>query len=175
MALSELSCLRQSWPTALFVFMSRYQHDPERMRKEVKEWCGCTQSGNCTHCGKYIQRNLDKHIALFHVELAQLWRCPVTWCTVWKGMAQDSVDHLRKTISQAVKAANLPRYFTPGTVTRSLWSEMTKPVISGVAIDTQSYWDPIVSPLSDHQLCEDSCGLPRNVYATVAWLSRGDG
>ena len=102
-ALSELDCLRQSWPKPLFVFMSRYQHDLERMR-----------------------------IALFHMELAHLWRCPVTWCTVWKGTAQDCVDHLRKTheISQTVKAANLARYFPPWTVTRSQWSEMTRPAIS---------------------------------------------
>ena len=80
----------------LFVFMSRSQHDLERMRKECKERFGCTQSGNYSHCEKYILQNLGKHIALFHMELAQLWRCPVTWSTVWKGMAQDCVDHLRK-------------------------------------------------------------------------------
>ena len=34
---------------------------------------------------KYIQRDLGKHIAFYHIELAQLWRCPVMWCTVWKG------------------------------------------------------------------------------------------
>ena len=34
-ALSELNCLRQSWPKPLFVFMSKYQHDLQRMRKEV--------------------------------------------------------------------------------------------------------------------------------------------
>ena len=28
-ALSELDCLRQGWPTPLFVFMSRYQYDLE--------------------------------------------------------------------------------------------------------------------------------------------------
>ena len=119
-ALSELNCLRQGWPKPLFVFMSSYQHDRERMRRECKERFGCTQSGNCTHCGKFIQMNLCKHIALFHMELAQLWRYPVTWCTVWKGTAQDCVDHLRKThkISQSVKAANLARYFPPWTVTR---------------------------------------------------------
>ena len=77
-ALSELDCLRQSWPQPLFVF--RYQHDLERMRRECKERFGCAQSGNCTHCGKHIQSNLGKHIALFHIELAQMWRCPVTWC-----------------------------------------------------------------------------------------------
>ena len=76
--------------------MSRYQHDLEHMRRECKERFGCTQSGNCTHCGKHIQTNLGKHIPLFHIELAQLWRCPVTWCTVWKGTAQDCVDHLRR-------------------------------------------------------------------------------
>ena len=72
------------------------------------------------------------------MELAQLWRCPVTWCTVWKGTAQDCVDHLRKThaISQTMKAANLAQYFPPWTVTRSQWAEMTRPAISGVAIDT---------------------------------------
>ena len=75
--------------------MSRYQHDLERMRRECKERFGCTQSGNFTHCDKHIQTNLGKHIALFHIELAQLWRCPVTWCTVWKGTAQDCVDHMR--------------------------------------------------------------------------------
>ena len=63
------------------------------------------------------------------MELAQLWRCPATWCTVWKGTTQDCVDHLRK-------AANLARYIPPWTVTRSQWLEMTRPAISGVAIDT---------------------------------------
>ena len=147
-ALSELNCLRQGWPKPLFVFMSRYQHDLEQMRKECKERFGCMQSGNCTHCGTYIQQNLGKHIALFHMELAQLWRCPVPWCTVWKGTAQDCVDHLRKTheISYSVKEANLTWYFPPWTVTRSQWSEMTRPTISGVAINTLLFsriWVPL--------------------------------
>ena len=29
--------------------------------------------------------DLGKHIAFYHLELAQLWRCPVMWCMVWKG------------------------------------------------------------------------------------------
>ena len=124
-ALSELNCLRLYWPKTLFVFMSRYQHDLERMRKECRECFGCTQSGNCTHCGKYIQQNLGEHIALYHMELAQLWRCPVTWCTVWKGTAQDCIDHLRRThdAPQVVKAANLARYFPLWKVTREQFQE----------------------------------------------------
>ena len=150
-ALSELGCLRLDWPKTLFVFMSRYQHDLERMRKECRECLGCTQSGNCTPCGKYIQQNLGKHIALYHMELAQLWRCQVTWCTVWKGTAQDCIDHLRRTHDTplVVKAANLARYFPSWTVTREQWSEMTRPTISGVAIDTLLF-SCIVSPLLHH-------------------------
>ena len=135
-ALSELGCIRLDWPKPLFEFMSRYQHD---------------LSGNCTHCGKYIQQNLGKHIALYHMELAQLWRCPVTWCTVWKGTAQDCVDHLRRTHDAplVVKAANLARYFPLWTVTREQWSEMTQPTLSGVAIDTLLF-SCIGSPLFHH-------------------------
>ena len=36
-ALSELDCLRQGWPQPLFVFISRYQHDLECMRRECEE------------------------------------------------------------------------------------------------------------------------------------------
>ena len=144
----ELGCLRIDWPKTLFVFMSRYQHDLERMQKECRECFGCTQSGNCTHCGKYIQQNLGKHIALYHMELAQLWRCPVMWCTVQKGTAQDCVDHMRRTHDAplAVKSVNLACYFTPWTVTREQWSAMTQPTISGVAIDTLLF-SRIGSPL----------------------------
>ena len=100
--------------------MTRYQQDLERKRKECKERFGCTQSGNCTHCSKYIQIDLGKHIAFYHLELAQLWRCPVMWCTVWKGTAQDCIDHMQRThkVPLSVKAANLAKYFPAWTVTR---------------------------------------------------------
>ena len=94
-SLSELDYLRRIWTRAVFAFMTRYQQDLERKRNECKERFGCTQSGNCTHCGKYIQMDLGRHIAFYHLELSQLWRCPVMWCTVWKGTAQDCIDHMR--------------------------------------------------------------------------------
>ena len=113
--LSDLGCLRLDWPKPLFTFMSRYQFDLDPMRKECRERFGSTQSGTCTTYGKHIQINLGKHIALYHMELAQLWCCPVAWCTVWKGTAQDYVDHMRRAhdIPPLVKAANLTRWFPP--------------------------------------------------------------
>ena len=39
-------------------------------------------------------------------------------------------------IPPLVKAANLARWFPPWTVTREQWSSMTRPVVSGIAVDT---------------------------------------
>ena len=139
--MSELGCLHLDWPKTLFTFMSRYQFDLDQMRKDCREKFGSTQSGACTHCGKHIQQNLGKHVALYHMELAQLWRCPGTWCTVWKGTAQDCVDHMRRAhdIPPLVKAANLARWFPP-------WSSMSRPAVSGIAVDTLLF-SRIVMPL----------------------------
>ena len=137
-ATSELNYLRRIWPRALFTFMTRHQQDLERKRKECKERFGCTQSRNGTHCGKHIQMDLGKHIAFYHLELAQLWRCPVMWYTMWKGTAQDCIDHMRRThkVPLSVKAANLSKFFPAWTVAREQWAAMRMPSISGVAIYT---------------------------------------
>ena len=136
--LSELGCLHLDWPNTLSTFMSRYQFDLDQMRKACWDRYGSTQSGTCTTCGKHIQQNLGRHIALCHMELAQLWRCPVSWCTVWKGTAQDCVDHMRRAhdIPPLVKVANLASWFPPWTVTREQWYSMSRPAISGIAVDT---------------------------------------
>ena len=139
--LSELGCLRLDWLKTLFTFKSRYQFDLDQMHKECRERFGSTQSGTCTSCGKHIQQNLGRHIALYHMELAQLWRCPVTSCTVGKGTAQDCVGHMRRAhdIPPLVKAENLARWFPPWTVTREQWTSMSRPAGSGIAVDTRSH------------------------------------
>ena len=109
--LSDIGCLRLDWPKSLFTFIGRYRFELEQMRKECRERFGSTQSGTCPTCGKYIKVNLGKHVALYHLDLAQLWCCPVSWCTIWKGTAQDCVDDMRKAHDTRifVKAANLAR------------------------------------------------------------------
>ena len=61
-SISELDYLRRTWPRSVFAFMTRYQQDLELKRKECKERFGCTQSGQCTYCGKHMQMDLGKHI-----------------------------------------------------------------------------------------------------------------
>ena len=104
--LCDLGCLRLDWPKALFTFIGRYQLDLERLHRECRVRFGHTQSSLCTLCGKYIQQNLGRH-ACYHMDLAQLWWCPVTWCTVWRGTPQDCIDHMRKAhnIPDMVKAS----------------------------------------------------------------------
>ena len=118
--LSEIGCLRLDWPKDLFAFVGRYQLELEQMRKVCRDRFGPAASGMCPTCEKYIQVNLGKHVALYHLDLAQLWRCPVDWCPVWKGTSQDCVDHMRRAHNTpvSVKAGNLARWFPPWTVTR---------------------------------------------------------
>ena len=107
--MSEIGCLRLDWPKDLFSFMGRYQLELEHMRKECRDRLGGITSGTCPTCEKFIQVNLGKHVALYHLDLAQLWRCPVGWCPVWKGTSQDCVDHMRRAHNTpiSVKAGNL--------------------------------------------------------------------
>ena len=136
--LSDIGCLRLDWPKDLFTFVGRYQLELEQMRKACRDRFGPAASGTCPTCDKYIKVNLGKHVALYHLDLAQLWRCPVPWCPVWKGTSQDCVDHMRKAHNTpvTVKAGNLARWFPPWTVTREQWHSMSRPSVSGIAIDT---------------------------------------
>ena len=72
--------------------------DEDLKRKECKERFGFTQSGNCTHCGKYIQMDLGKHIAFYHMRRTH--KLPLS-----------------------AKAANLAKYFPAWTVSRVEWSK----------------------------------------------------
>ena len=54
-------------------------------------------------CGKRIKLCMSRHVANYHLEIMQLWRCPVSWCTIWKGTPQDCMDHLR--LAHAVPAS----------------------------------------------------------------------
>ena len=126
------------WPQEFFTFVGRYQLELEQMRKECRDRFEGISSGACPTCEKFIQVNLGRHVAMFHLDLAQLWHCPVGWCPVWKGTSQDCIDHMRRAHNSPItmKAGNLARWFLPWTVTREQWHNMSRPSVSGIAIDT---------------------------------------
>ena len=45
-------------------------------------------------CEVWIEPSLDVHMINVHLEMAQLWRCPVEWCAVWEGSVRASLKHL---------------------------------------------------------------------------------
>ena len=86
-AVNDLSALRLDLPAVIMSGMTQYMYIL---------W-------------KLIRLDLARHVANYHLELAQLWRCPVSWFTIWKDTPQDCVDHIRlaPAVPATVKVANL--------------------------------------------------------------------
>ena len=74
----------------------------------------------------------------YHLELGQLWRCPVTWCAVWKGSGRACLEHLAEKHGGSTLEimTNVAKFFPPWTVTRDVWHAALRPDVSGVAVDT---------------------------------------
>ena len=94
--------------------MRRYQVDLEHLRHECRKRFSNVQPGLCTHCRKYIHLDLGRHVASFHLDLAQLWRCP--------GALYGGARH-RIVL----------------TICRERWSTVLRSSVSGVATDTLLY------------------------------------
>ena len=64
-----------------------------------------------------------------HLELGQLWRCPVTWCAVWKGSGRACLEHLAEKHGGSTLEikTNVAQFFPPWTVTRDVWLEALRP------------------------------------------------
>ena len=84
--LSDMTRLRELWPVEVFDHMKWYQQDLERLRKSAKKDYQQTRPMLCRFCGKVIRVDMYRHMARLHLDLVQLWRCPIAWCTTWKGL-----------------------------------------------------------------------------------------
>ena len=93
-SVQELLLLRQQWPPAVIRHMVWLQQDLEEMCAEAKQRFRQTRPC-CVYCGTLIKCDMYRHVTKFHLDLAQLWWCQVSWCTVWKGTPQDCMDHVR--------------------------------------------------------------------------------
>ena len=93
--MDELSLLRRQWPPAVLRHMVWLQQDLDTMRTEAKKRFRNARPEKYSYCNKLIKCDMYRHVATYHLDIAQLWRCPVSWCTVWMGTPQDCMDHVR--------------------------------------------------------------------------------
>ena len=93
------------------------------------------------YCGVLIKCDMYQHVARFHLDLAQLWRCPVSWCTVWKGTPQDCIIRGAHDVPWEIKSASLEKYLPPWTVTRKVWSDSLAAQHSGISTDVLLFSD----------------------------------
>ena len=133
--------------------MFRRQKDLEMLRHVCKQRFRGARTGCCPYCGTVIKHDMARHVASFHLDLALLWQCPVSWCTQWKGTPQDCIDHIRKkhSVPDSVKAVNLGRWFPPWTVTREAWHKALKPQVPGISTDVMLFSEHGL-PLVHHYL-----------------------
>ena len=69
----ELSLLREQWPPAVFRYMVWFQQDLEVMRADAKKRFRQARPSKCVYCGTMIKCDIYRHVAKFHLDLAQLW------------------------------------------------------------------------------------------------------
>ena len=93
-SITELSDLANKWPPAVINHMWWRQPELEEIRRAARVQYRKKQPAPCDFCGILIRCDMFRHVARCHLDLAQLWRCPVLWCTAWKGTPQDLMDHV---------------------------------------------------------------------------------
>ena len=101
------------------------------------------QPAPCEFCGTLIRCDMYRHVACCHLDLAQLWRCPVSWCTVWKGTPQDLIDHVRGAhkVPEEVQHIRLEMLFPPWMVTRQVYTDSLTSRHSGISNDVLLFSD----------------------------------
>ena len=78
---ADITALRRRWPKDAFRTLSCRAPDVERLRRDA--WKRLDRAfrhsgpGYCTFCDEKVYMALDARMIAFHLELAQLWRCPV--------------------------------------------------------------------------------------------------
>ena len=117
-----------------------------------------SRPGDCSHCGKWIKCDMYRHVATYHLDLGQLWRCPVSWCTLWKGTPQDCMDHVRGAhdVPSDIKSASLERFFPSDIFGRM----PSNPAIRGCPL-TSCCSATLISRwcITTRSLCEGCCIL----------------
>ena len=149
--LKDMTRLRELWPVEVFDHMRCHQQDLELLRKSAKKDYVQTRPMPCCFCGKVIRVDMYRHVARLHLDLVQLWRCPIAWCTTWKGFPQDCLEHVRSghDAPWIEKTASIEKYAPPWTVSRQLWLESLRIEHSGISTDMLLFSE-VGMPLTQH-------------------------
>ena len=141
------------------------------MWRECKRRFSSMHAGICSYCGRHIVHNMARHVSTYHLDLGQLWRCQVLWCSHWKGTHQDCIDHirLRHHVGLSVKTANLRKWFPPWTVTRVAWSVALKPNVLGIATDVVLFSEHWVGLVHHYQVTASVSPIALSVE--LSWSS----
>ena len=113
------------------------------MKKAARVQYRKKQPAPCEFCVTLIRCDMYRHVARCHLDLAQLWRCPVSWCTVWKGAPQDLMDHVcgAHKVPEEVQHIKLETLFPPWTVTRQVYIDSLTSHYSGNSNDILLFSD----------------------------------
>ena len=106
------------------------QRELEQMRKAAKLKYRQKHPAPCTFCGTIIKCNMYRHAIC-----TPLWRCPISWCTIWRGA--DLMDHIRDahSVPEEIRKVSLEMLFPPWTVTRQVYAESLTSRLSGISND----------------------------------------
>ena len=134
------------------------------MRKAAKVKYRQKHPAPCTICGTLIKCDMYRHVACRHLEFSQLWRCPVSWCTVWRGAPQDLMDHICEAhnVLGEIRKVSLEMLFPPWTVTRQVYTESLTSRHSGISNDVLLFSN--VGLLVVHHYRVHKRGLPHAVF-----------
>ena len=134
-SIPELSELARRWPPAVITHMRWRQPELEEMKQAARVQYRKKQPAACEFCGTMIMCDMYRHVARCHLDLAQLWRCPVSWCTVWTGAPQDLMDHVRGShrVPEEVQHIKLETLIPPWTVTRQVYMDLLTSRHSGIS------------------------------------------
>ena len=97
--------------------------------------------GYCPVCKIKSDVALDTHMMCHHLDLGQLWRCPVEWCAVWKGSVRECREHFNDihSSSETINYDRVSKSFPAWTVPRDFWTKALRPDISGIAVDVMLF------------------------------------
>ena len=134
-SMAEMSNLRLQWPTSVLTGMTQRQADLEALRQKCKSRFHNSQAWSCMYCGRSIIHDMARHVSKYHLDLGQLWRCPVLWCSEWKATPPGLHRSYLRATPRGYLSQNCQSVEVVPSVTRSAWNTALKTNVSSISTD----------------------------------------